>query len=78
MVGLGLRYEYFEDQHAVRYLQTRNHSVTLTAPVTLGAGKLLLKPELRYDLASSAYYENALGQGVHSQTTLGMAFIYKY
>ncbi len=72
MVGLGLRYEYFEDQHAVRYLQTRNHSATL------GAGKLLLKPELRYDLASGTYYENALGQGVHSQTTLGLAFIYKY
>ena len=78
VVGLGLRYEYFEDQHAVRYLQTRNHSATLTAPITLGAGKLLLKPELRYDLASSTYYENALGQGVRSQTTLGMAFIYKY
>ena len=78
VVGLGLRYEYFEDQHAVRYLQTRNHSVTLTAPVTLGAGKLLLKPELRVDAASSNYYENALGQGVKAQTTLGMAFIYKY
>ena len=78
VVGLGLRYEYFEDQHAVRYLQTRNQSLTLTAPVTLGAGKLLLKPELRYDHASSPYYENALGQGVKDQTTLGMAFIYKY
>jgi hypothetical protein len=78
VVGLGLRYEYFEDQHGVRYLQTRNQSITLTAPVTLGAGKLLLKPELRIDAASSRYYENAVGQGVTNQTTLGMAFIYKY
>ena len=78
VVGLGVRYEYFTDKHQVRYLQTSNHSVTVTAPITLGAGKILLKPELRYDLASRDYYENSLGQGVHSQTTLGMAFIYKY
>ena len=78
VVGLGVRYEYFEDQHAVRYLQTRNHSVTVTAPIALAANKLLVKPEFRFDTAPGKYYENALGQGTATQTTLGVAFIYKY
>ena len=78
VVGVGVRYEYFEDQHAVRYLQTTNHSVTVTAPITLAAAKLLVKPEFRFDASPSHYYENSLGQGVTTQTTLGVAFIYKY
>jgi hypothetical protein len=78
VMGLGVRYEYFEDEHAVRYLQTRNHSVTVTAPISLAANKLIVKPELRFDTAPGKYYENSLGQGTATQTTLGVAFIYKY
>lgn len=78
VVGLGVRYEYFEDQHEVRYLQTRNQSVTVTAPINLAANKLVVKPEFRFDTSPAKYYENSLGQGVNTQTTLGVAFIYKY
>ena len=78
VVGLGVRYEHFEDKHAVRYLQTVNNSITVTAPVTLASGKLLMKPELRPDTAPANYYENSDGQGQKSQSTLGVAFIYKY
>ncbi|MCC3154917.1 outer membrane beta-barrel protein [Hymenobacter sp. BT770] len=78
VVGVGVRYEYFEDKHAVRYLQATNRSLTVTAPITLAAAKLLVKPELRFDSSPSHYYENALGQGITTQTTLGVAFIYKY
>ncbi|MFC6222825.1 outer membrane beta-barrel protein [Hymenobacter artigasi] len=78
VLGLGVRYEYFEDQHAIRYLQTRNHSLTITAPIALAASKIIVKPEFRFDSAPGKYYENRLGQGTATQTTLGVAFIYKY
>ena len=78
VVGLGVRYEYFEDHYKVRYLQTTNQSVTVTAPITLAASKLVVKPEFRFDAAPTNYYENSVGQGVTTQTTLGVAFIYKY
>jgi hypothetical protein len=78
VVGLGVRYEHFEDKHAVRYLQTVNNSITVTAPVTLASGKLLVKPEFRLDTAPVNYYENSDGLGQKSQSTLGVAFIYKY
>ncbi|RYE91127.1 MAG: porin [Cytophagaceae bacterium] len=78
VVGLGVRYEYFNDKHGVRYLHTSNNSLTVTAPITLAAGKLQVKPEFRLDVAPSAYYENSLGAGTSQQSTLGVAFIYKY
>lgn len=78
VVGLGVRYEHFEDKHGVRYLHTTNNSLTITAPVTLAAGKLQLKPEFRLDTAPNNYYENAAGGGTSRQSTLGLAFIYKY
>ena len=78
VVGVGVRYEYFEDRHAVRYLQAVNHAVTVTAPVALAAGKLLVKPEFRLDTSPAKYYENAVGEGIRTQTTLGVAFVYKY
>ena len=76
--GLGIRYEYFSDKNGVRYLHTSNNSLTITAPVTLAAGKLQVKPEFRLDVAPGAYYENSLGTGTNRQSTLGVAFIYKY
>lgn len=78
VVGLGIRVEHFEDKHGVRYLQTVNNSITVTAPVTLAAGKLQVKPEFRIDTAPVNYYENSSGQGTPTQSTLGVAFIYKY
>jgi hypothetical protein len=78
VLGLGVRYEYFNDKHGVRYLHTSSNSLTVTAPITLAAGKLQVKPEFRLDVAPNAYYENSLGFGTDRQSTLGVAFIYKY
>ncbi|OGX88302.1 outer membrane beta-barrel protein [Hymenobacter coccineus] len=78
VVGVGVRYEHFEDKHSVRYLQTVNNSLTVTTPITLAATKLIIKPEFRLDTSPSNYYENSNGAGTGTQTTLGVAFIYKY
>lgn len=74
VVGLGARFEHFEDKYAVRYLQTVDNSITVTAPSTLASGKLLVKPEFRLDTSPANYYENSEGQGQTSQSTLGVAF----
>jgi hypothetical protein len=76
--GIGVRYEHFQDKNAARYLQTVNNSLTVTTPISLAAGKLKVKPELRIDTATNPYYEDASGALVNSQTTLGVAFIYSY
>lgn len=78
VVGLGVRYEHFEDKNKVRYLQTVNNSLTVTAPITLAAGKLQVKPEFRIDTSPEKYYEDSKGEAVNRQSTLGVAFIYKY
>ncbi|MBS1681858.1 MAG: porin [Bacteroidetes bacterium] len=84
VVGIGARWEYFNDQNAVRYLGTINRSFTLTAPITLADGHLIVKPELRIDVAAKTkngefdYYENRSGTGANEQETFGAAFIYKY
>jgi hypothetical protein len=76
--GIGVRYEHFEDKYKSRYLQTINNSLTVTTPISLAAGKLKVKPELRIDTATNPYYEDASGAAVNSQSTLGVAFIYSY
>jgi hypothetical protein len=76
--GIGVRYEHFQDKNAARYLQTVNNSLTVTTPISLAAGKLMVKPELRIDTATNGYYEDASGNAVNSQSTLGVAFIYSY
>lgn len=82
VVGIGARYEYFTDKYAVRYIGTTNTSLTITVPITLADGHLIVKPEFRYDKADDVngikYYEDKDGNGTNNQTTLGMAFIYKY
>lgn len=78
VIGVGIRYEHFEDTHGVRYFQATNNSLTITTPITLAAGKLQLKPEFRLDTTPGNYYENSRGEAVGSQSTLGVAFIYKY
>jgi hypothetical protein len=55
-----------------------NQSITVTMPITLADGHLILKPEFRTDFADKMIYENSNGDGVKSQSTIGMAFIYKY
>lgn len=83
IVGVGVRYETFEDTHYVRYIGTTNNSFTVTTPITLADGHLIVKPELRIDNAKDSkdgfkYYEDKSGNGTSSQQTLGVAFIYKY
>ena len=78
VVGIGARYESFEDKNYVRYLGTTNSSFTLTLPITLADAHLIVKPELRIDEAGKAYYEDSEGKAVTGQQTLGVAFIYKY
>jgi hypothetical protein len=78
VVGLGVRYESFDDKNYVRYIGTTNTSLTVTAPITLADAHLIVKPELRIDTAGKNYYEDDKGNAVTGQQTLGVAFIYKY
>ncbi len=78
IVGLGVRYETFDDKNYVRYIGTTNTSLTVTAPITLADAHLIVKPELRIDTAGKNYYEDSNGNAVTGQQTLGVAFIYKY
>jgi len=78
VLGIGARYEYFNDDKYVRYIGTKNTSLTITAPITVADGRVIFKPELRIDTAAKAYYEDKDGNAQKSQQTIGMAFIYKY
>ncbi|WP_374756469.1 porin [Dyadobacter sediminis] len=90
--GIGARYEYFNNDNAVRGLVTGSgagtsvNSVTLTGNISLADGHILLKPEFRLDA-----YPKVNGSGErqqfqdskgfytkNSQTTFGLAFIYKF
>ena len=82
-LGIGARLEHFDDRHQVRYICAVNNALTVTAPITLATGHLILKPEFRFDESPTAnsgvyYYEGPNGQSRRTQTTLGMAVIYKY
>jgi hypothetical protein len=83
--GIGVRAEFFDNTQGVQYIgNTSVQSYTLTGNITLADGHLLLKPELRMDnyakrgagneqfIDSKGLYNN------NSQTTLGMAMIYKW
>jgi hypothetical protein len=78
ILGIGIRYEYFNDDKHARYIGTVNNSLTITAPITLADGHLIVKPEFRMDKAKIAYYENKDGIAQKGQSTFGAAFIYKY
>ena len=82
-LGIGGRFEHFDDRHQVRYICAVNDALTVTAPITLASGHFIMKPEFRFDYSPTAYngvyyYEGANGQSRKTQTTLGVAFIYKY
>jgi Putative beta-barrel porin-2, OmpL-like. bbp2 len=83
ILGIGIRAETFHDPNYVRYIGTVNNSLTITAPITLADGHVIVKPELRIDHAANSkdgfkYYEDKNGNGTSGQQTLGVAFIYKY
>ncbi len=101
--GLGLRGEVFDNTSGVQYLKTALGedaegntvyggtsvtSLTATGNITLAEGHLLLKPEVRVDMAkkvdgfgmdASQQFEDKSGNYTKdSQTTVGLAFIYKF
>jgi hypothetical protein len=77
-ISLGVRYEHFKDKYGVRYLMSTNNSLTITAPITLAQGALVVKPEFRMDTSPSKIYEDKNGDAVNSQTTFGLAAIFKF
>ena len=92
--SIGARYEYFDNTAGARALLNRKdegtsvNSLTLTGNFTLADGHLLIKPEFRMDaykkLTGSAesnlqQFEDSKGAfNKNSQSTLGLAFIYKF
>lgn len=90
--AIGARYENFNNNSGVRALVnsagegTRVNSFTLTGNFSLADGHVFLKPELRIDSypkfgnsSESQQFEDSDGKfSKHSQTTLGMAFIYAF
>jgi hypothetical protein len=91
--GIGARYEYFDNTGGARALRNRLgdgtsvNSITFTGNITAADGHLLLKPEVRIDSyakpASSAegnlQFEDSKGNFTKSsQTTVGLAMIYKF
>lgn len=55
MFGIGARFEHFQDKYFVRYLGATNNSLTITAPITLANGHLIVKPEFRMDTSPSRF-----------------------
>lgn len=74
------------EENPIAGIGTKVNSFTLTGNITLADGHLLLKPEIRLDAYPKATGANAQQQfedsngdfTKNSQTTLGMAFIYKF
>ncbi|TAG54001.1 MAG: porin [Cytophagales bacterium] len=80
-LGLGVRYEHFNNKSGARggIVGTINNALTVTMPITLSDGHVILKPEFRIDAAPGrGIYKDNNGNGIDHQTTIGMAFIYKY
>jgi len=84
--SLGARYEVFDNTSAVRALRISTteglvmQSATLTGTFTAASGHLLIKPEVRMDMANKEFF-NSTTAGLYdlkTQTTIGMALIYKY
>ena len=84
--SIGGRFESFDNSEGVRGLKTSDgtgikmNSLTLTTTFTCGDGNLLLKPEFRMDTADKNFFngENEGSYDKKSQSTLGMAMIYKF
>lgn len=82
--GFGARYEVFDNKDGARALTDAAgngatvNSLTLTGNITAADGHVLLKPELRIDTYSGDKFEKNDGSLTKSQTTLGMAAIFKF
>ncbi len=82
--GFGARYEVFDNTNGARALVAADgsgvsvNSLTFTGNFTLADGHLLLKPELRVDSYSKNKFIDGDGNLTKSQTTLGLAAIFKY
>jgi hypothetical protein len=76
-----------EEENTI-YAGTNATSLTATGNITLAEGHLLLKPEIRVDMVkkvdgagfeTSQQFEDSQGNFTkNSQTTVGVAFIYKF
>ncbi|MDB5256980.1 MAG: hypothetical protein JWM14_1675 [Chitinophagaceae bacterium] len=85
--SLGGRYEVFDNTAGARGLRTTSgegivmNSATITATFTTADGHLLIKPEVRMDTANKDFFVSEKSPSVFdnkSQTTVGLALIYKY
>jgi hypothetical protein len=92
--SLGARYEYFDNTAGARGLLNKKgegtsvNSLTLTGNFTLADGHLLIKPEFRLDAykkidgsseTKNQQFEDSKGEFTkNSQSTFGLAFIYKF
>ena len=89
--GLGARYEYFDNTGGARALLAPDnalsptgyqgvtiHSTTITGNFTVADGHVLLKPEFRVDSYSKNKFINGDLKAVKSQSTLGMAAIFRF
>ena len=82
--SLGARYEVFDNSSGARALTAADGSgvsvtsLTITGNITVADGHVLLKPELRTDFYSKDKFIDGAGALQKSQTTLGMAAIFKF
>ncbi|MCK8494384.1 porin [Spirosoma sp. RP8] len=82
--GLGVRYETFDNKNGARALTDAAgdgasvNSITLTGNINAADGHILFKPELRIDAYNADKFEKNDGSLTKSQTTLGMAAIFKF
>ncbi|GAB2548224.1 porin [Rufibacter soli] len=78
--GLGFRGEYFADPEGVRYFGPLEvASYTVTGNIKLAGSNLLVKPEVRFDKAKDAFFEDASGNfSKKTQTTVGATLIYSF
>jgi hypothetical protein len=92
LFSIGARYEHFNNESGVRGLRnaygegTSVNSFTLTGNFNLADGHIMVKPEIRLDsypkvsgAGAVQQFEDSKGDWTkNSQTTLGLALIYKF
>ncbi len=82
--GFGARYEVFDNAGGARALTAADgtgvtvNSLTITGNFTVADGHVLLKPEFRVDSYDKNKFIDGDGKLQKSQTTLGMAAIFKF
>ena len=82
--GIGVRAEHFDNNSGVRALRdaddngTKVNSFTLTANITAADGHLLIKPEIRTDAFNKPQFADGAGELRRTQTTAGLAAIFRF